>query len=575
MDPVAVAGTERRRDIWLAVAVCCTAVALAALVMTATATAYNGAGVRWVLLVVVVAGVMGFPSYWKPYLDAKKKADRLRNPEESGEGDMLPEQMMGNSDLMKLAQNSNEVVRLCQIVARMGDYWMPDTSAFSFTDEGALEGYRFYSAVPGKMATESQKNQVADTLSAPLGDGWQFSYDSTDDSFSATKHDSLPSLVAPPARQVVTSAAQAAEMYDESEVHPGIGEEGEIAVRLKRYVHWFIPGGTGGGKSVLTRALMGERLALGHRFFILDGKTTDYTPFTHTPNISAISTTPAEHVILIHKVAEILRHRQQVGKKASRTGDTSWRHTMTPITMIIDEWADARNTLSSKYSKELKAIDRDIETLLKVGREFRVHLLFSSQGTEAKTIPTDWFLQMKTVISAGPPSGMTINKAFPEDARGAVSRIGGQISPSTPGRAMVALTDPDSGKVKPYLFQSYYSYSPGDPLEEAPGPIRPQWEQFKTQVYDRLPRLYPREWVKPEYPEPKEGKDPYSEKRDDGWVDLEELTVADLHRLKPVALEDPENGFATIEENRQYDPLDPEYLGEPLETEDDGAVIDI
>jgi hypothetical protein len=498
MDPVAVAGTERRRDIWLAVAVCCTAVMLASLVMLATATAYNGAGMRWLLLVVVVAGVMGFPSYWKPYLDAKKKADRLRNPEEVSDGDMLPEQMMGDPRIVQMAHGNHEIMRLLQVVAQYSENLMPRTESFTFDKEENLESYEFYSVVPGYLASESVQNGLHAKLTTAMGQGWSVDFDAAEDTLTGTRKSDVPSLAVPEMWPVVGSKEEAARNFDNIAITVGLGASGPIKFPPKQFPHRELTGSTGGGKSVAARAEIMQYLAFGYRIFAVDGKGTDYAPFFRTPNFVAISTSIHEHILVIHMVFEILQSRRNKGSRLGKQGDNSWRETMTPILLVLDEWASVRSQMKSMLSaKELALVDNEMVNILKVGREFRVNVLLATQDMKADTVPSDWQDMFIAVASAGRPAPMTVRKAFPEEIQGKVSRIGGTISRKTPGRSLISVVDEDSGAVSAELYQAFWSYSPAETItEKLPPMVRENWTQFKDQVADRVPKMYPRQWTR-------------------------------------------------------------------------------
>ena len=108
--------------------------------------------------------------------------------------------------------------------------------------------------------------------------------------------------------------------------------------------------------------------------------------------------------------------------------------------------------------------------------------------------------------------------------------------------------------------------------------MKPNWTQFKAEVTDAVPRMYPREWVKLLYPDPDPDakKDPFSKLREseDEFVDLSEFSVSDLHKLRPIRLED--ENFIPIPENMIYDPLRDEYLGnKPASQQDNFDIIDI
>lgn len=493
-----------------------------------------------------------------------------------GDGEMgIPPQMMqGGMPPAEVAGN-RDVVRLCMIVASISEFLVPEWDKFEF-EEGELIGYGFRSLKPGFLATESSKNRVDAQLASSLGEGWGISYDSRHDTFIGSKKSTVPKMALPEMWNVIQSKEEAARRFNDFEVFIGVGEDGPISFKPKQIPHKMLVGATGGGKSVAARAEIIQFLAAGgYRLFACDGKSTDYSSFMRFPNVSAVSTSLHEHIILIHKVWMILQARRSSAAAKSKAGDMSWRESMTPILLIIDEWASVRSNMVATF-KDLKLIDRDISELLKVGREFRVNVIIASQGTEAKTTPTDWFAQLPVVQSLGRPDNMTVNKAFPEDIQGEVRRLGGKISRKVPGRALVSVTNED-GNTYAALYQAYWSYSPAETItDNLPKEVRANWSRFKEQVVDRIPRMYPREWVKLEYPAPPEGKkDPFAEDRESGWVDITKFSVEELHKLRPVALEDPDT-FAAIPENAIYDPLSDAYIGEaPLGASGESDIIDV
>ena len=227
---------------------------------------------------------------------------------------------------------------------------------------------------------------------------------------------------------------------------------------------------------------------------------------------------------------------------------------------------------------EMKLVDRDLADILKVGREFRVNVILATQDLKADTLPTDWLDMFPMKASAGKPSPMTIKKAFPEEIQAEVTRVGQSISRTTPGRSLVAVTDAD-GKNHVELFQAYWSYTPAETVDAAPDSVKPNWMKFKREVTDKVPRMYPREWFKLEYPpmdETKDKKDKFASYRDTepSFIDLTEFDVTNLHRLRPLALEDPKT-LAPIASNAMYDPLSDNYYGmEPLSSSASDDIID-
>lgn len=537
-------------------------------------TAYGGLALSQMLITaaVLVVSVLGTMWAWGKYREAKNTYDTY-DPERP-EATEVPQEMVG-ADMPKEARTNMAVARLCHIMFGIDQTVMPIWKDFEFDDDKNLVSYGFRSRTPGFYAKESTKNRVDEALTNSLGQGWAVTFDSQNDTVSATKKSALPRTVFPEMWKVVGSAKEAASFYPDFTVYIGVGENGPIGFKPKSVPHRELVGATGGGKSVAARAELAQYQAAGFRIFAVDGKGTDYSPYVQSPNYSAISTTLADHVILIHKVWMILQARRAKAEQMSIQGDNSWRTSFTPVLLMLDEFASVRSNMKEKYSsKELDSINRDIADLLKVGREFRVHVLLATQDMKAETVKTDWLDMLIVQQSLGRPGDMTIRKAFPSDIQGEVRRLGNKISRDTPGRALVSMTNAD-GQTTAQLYQAYFSYSPAEDISKAKGAQLENWREFKERVTDQVPRLYPREWVVLEYPEPDSGKDPYKDYRDDGWVDVDKMTVQDLHKLKPVALDDPET-LEPIPENAIYDRRSRSFIGRaPLGQEASAGVIDI
>lgn len=523
----------------------------------------------------IIAAIFALTECVSRYNDAHRRFVESKKMSEGQDGQPgMPAQMMGPG-MPQQAYGNPAVQRVCVIAHGFNEALVPDWSKFEF-DGNDLIAYGFRSMKPGFFAKESVKNAFDEQLSSSMGSGWALNFDSETDTVAGTKKSSLPKLALPEMWPVVKSKAEAAANIPSFTLYIGVGENGPIGIKPKEVPHRGVYGSTGGGKSVAVRADLMQLLAAGFRIFAMDGKGTDFSPFNKFANVSAISTTLHAHVVLIHKVWMILQQRRAKGEEMSNAGDNSWRETNYPIAILLDEFASVRSNMKSEFSpKEVGLIERDIQDILKVGREFRVYAVVSTQDMKAETIKTDWQDQIIVSQSLGEPSKMTVNKAFPEEIQGEVRRLGGKISRKTPGRALVSITG-DDGIVRAQLYQSYWSYSPAETLESAPAAVKDNWRQFKEQVADQIPRLYPREWVEPVYPEPAEGKkDPYADYREDSWVDLSRLTVDDLHKLRPVALEDPQT-LEYIEGNAMFDPVSSSYVGRPPLGAGAGAgVIDV
>ncbi|MFA5711731.1 type IV secretory system conjugative DNA transfer family protein [Mycolicibacterium sp.] len=470
-----------------------------------------------------------------------------------------------------LDMSNPNVLRLLHIAKSISESLVPLAGEFTFeggdASRGALMSYGLQSLQPGFFATEATKSRIDAELSTPFGDGWRIEFDSQLDRLIASRKSAVPSLVTPEMWPVIQTREEAARNFPNLSIAIGVGENGPIRIKPKDVPHREVVGATGGGKSVAVRAELMQYFAALYRVFAVDGKGTDYSPFMKFPNVTAVSSNLHEHILVIHMVWMLLKQRQRRGTEMSKRGDTSWRDTMTPILLVLDEFASVRSNMKAVFKpKEIQLIERDMVDILKVGREFRVNVILATQDMKADTVPSDWLDMFKVVQSLGKPGPMVVRKAFPEQIQGEVARLGGTISPKTPGRALVTVAD-DAGRISAEIYQSYWSYSPAETISDnLPPGVKPNWEQFKREVSDRIPRVYPRMWVRMEYPLPEDPgvKDPYEEDRGDGWVDLAKMTVMDLHRMLPINLEDPKT-IEYIDANAMHDPLSDSYLGvEPL-----------
>ena len=525
---------------------------------------------------VVVGGIFAASWYRREFVTWRTSdpAWQAQNQQESG----MP---AGMEDAPEKAFGNPEVIRLGSIISQLDLGFVPVWDRWEFDEEAnnAIVTYCFQAQVPGTLAASQAQNKVFERLNTGLGKGWAIDIDPETDEVTGSKKSDVPTLELPDIWPVVSSPQEAAQRFDKLEISVGLGASGPVKYKPKQFPHVLMVGSTGGGKSVAVRSIIEEYLAAGYRIFAADGKGTDYAPYFTHPNFSAISTNLQEHILVIHKVWSILQSRRSKSAVASKKGDTSWRQTMTPVLLVLDEFASMRNNMKAEYKNdEMKLVDRDLADILKVGREFRVNVILATQDLKADTLPTDWLDMFPMKASAGKPSPMTIKKAFPEEIQAEVTRVGQSISRTTPGRSLVAVTDAD-GKNHVELFQAYWSYTPAETVDAAPDSVKPNWMKFKREVTDKVPRMYPREWFKLEYPpmdETKDKKDKFASYRDTepSFIDLTEFDVTNLHRLRPLALEDPKT-LAPIASNAMYDPLSDNYYGmEPLSSSASDDIID-
>jgi hypothetical protein len=419
-------------------------------------------------------------------------------------------------------------------------------------------------------------NKLANALEARKSGRWEIRFDEKNDLVEVTQNSSLPNMVTPPNWPVVATEEEARARYPEFSYSVGSGREGKIIqFKPSKYAHMGIYGGTGGGKSVTTRAIIEQFRAAGFQLFICDGKQTDYTGMKGQNGVVAIGSSIREQIAVVHMVRRIMNHRRRTGEQKGNAGVTDWREHQTPLLLVLDEFATTSNDIQTLFPKTSKLFLDDIEAILKVGREFRCHIIIATQDMRAKTLRGDWLNNILVNICMGPPKDQIIPKGFPPAVQAKAQLVGDQISPNTKGRGIVSLADDKSGIADVEMFQSFFSYSPGEHVEMQSGPVRSDWMEFKEKVSDRVPPLYSRMWIIPEYPEPEDGeKDLYADQRkrskETGLVNLDDLDVPDIHRLRNVALED-KNGPITA--NAKYDPGSSSYIAQ--EDLGDAEALDI
>lgn len=562
---------DMHRSLTVAAAALCGAITI----MTLTVSS-GGAGPLLVMVLGLtgVGSAMWAVSSWFSNQEAKRRHDEW---EKSASGEGLPQEVLAAGDLPDVVMQSNPARSLIAAVFTQFKVLYPRGDQFDFDQNGNLTEFGFYSASSGFLAGKGIKTRVNDFLRERLDGEWDIKVNAQNDTITGRQGSDLPNIATPPNWPVVRSRQEAAEWVETHPLHLGEGNGGQVEISLPEQPHVFNTGPTGGGKSAGMRQTIVERLCYGHRLFICDGKGTDYAAFKTWPNVSAVSTNLAEHIALIHKVKQIFEYRRARGTQLSSQGDTSWKQSLTPITFVVDEWAAVNIELANLHKDAQKTVKQEIDTILRVGREFRVFVLFASQDVRKETLPRPWLPQFRAMVSYGKPDIVTIQQGFPKEAQDDVSIIGSYIPPKAQGRALMTIENED-GEIVPMLFQSYYSYSPSESISRQKNPeVKAAWQEFKEQVTDQIPRLYPREWFHLEYPQPEGGKsDPYKDLREEEGVDLSQMKVDDLHRLEPVLLEqfDDSGELHPIAEHAIYDPTRPEYLGHKVSSKGLGNVID-
>lgn len=377
--------------------------------------------------------------------------------------------------------------------------------------------------------------------------------------------DVFPKALAPePPSAVVGTVSEAISRYHAAEWVMGVDARGQwLTYPLSDHPHAFVVGGTGGGKSVWVRTQI-EMLRTGYRdprtggdagggwrLFIASGKPSDFAGLEGLPGIQMVATDTAQLVVMLQAVKSEMDRRIIVAAQAKREGKGGSAFDFPPIAVVLDEFGYLGMGIVSQYgTKGLKWFRLLVDSLLRVARETRIHVVLSTQTvrkeqSDPASIPGSWQANISMAVSLGnPDDSETLNNAF-----GAATRErAAQLGPRLVGHKGRGMTGTELAK-KVIIFQSLYGWSPGttsldpqaDPKVAPPtNEVREAWERWEP-ISASVPWLAPRLGIKAESPE---------------WSDGELETVAQT----PVVPLTDRDGYLRPGMER-YDPLSPHWLG--------------
>lgn len=366
-----------------------------------------------------------------------------------------------------------------------------------------------------------------------------------------------------PPSTVATSNADAIRRYEGASWTLGVDARGKtIKFPIEDFPHVLVVGGTGAGKSVWARSIIemfrtgytdpdtGRDTAGGFTCYVSSGKITDFATLSKLPGVALVAGDAAQTAVMVHTVRLEAERRFDEAAQAKLRGETR-AFDYPPIVLFLDEWGATWLALSSMY-KSTADFETDIDWILRVGREARVHVVLLSQTirkTGAGAVPGSWQANLGLTISLGKPEAETYNNpaVFPGGSRERAELVGNRIAGKR-GRGMAVL----EGTVTE--FQSYYVWSPGttslDPdadkkVRPPTDEVRALWERWEP-VSASVPWLSPRLGLRVDGPE---------------WAGTpgEKTDLKDVLATPVVALTDRagnlKSGMA------QYDPWSPEWAG--------------
>ncbi|QSM95689.1 cell division protein FtsK [Mycobacteroides abscessus subsp. abscessus] len=330
---------------------------------------------------------------------------------------------------------------------------------------------------------------------------------------------SFPSAVCiEPPSTVASSNADAIRRYEGAAWTLGVDARGKvIQFPVEDFPHVLVVGGTGAGKSVWARSIIemfrtgyrdpdtGRDTAGGFTCYVSSGKITDFVTLSRLPGVAMVAGDAAQTAVMVHAVRQEAERRYDEAAAAKLQGETR-AFDYPPIVLFLDEWGATWLSLSSMY-KSTSDFESDIDWILRVGREARVHVVLLSQTirkTGAGAVPGSWQANLGLTISLGKPEAETYNNpaVFPSGSRERAELVGNRIAGKR-GRGMAVL----EGTVTE--FQSYYVWSPGttslapdaDKKVSPPTPeVRALWERWEP-VSASVPWLSPRLGLRVDGPE--------------------------------------------------------------------------
>ncbi|WP_100514361.1 type IV secretory system conjugative DNA transfer family protein [Mycobacteroides abscessus] len=346
----------------------------------------------------------------------------------------------------------------------------------------------------------------------------------------------FPVVVTPPVPQlpIARTSADAISLYDEFTFSIGVDQAGKrLEYSPKLYPHLLIVGSSGAGKTVFIHGLIEPYRAAGFSIFICDVRGTEYTAYTDL--VTAVSSETPEHVRLMHALREELDRRRRLARERKLAGDSN-PTAFEPWLMVFDDYSN-EIAFDYAYNGSDQQFLQDLLNLATLAREYRIHLIVSSQNVYPDTLPQSLIDNLGLVIALGRPDKLTLEKVFPHHLKEPARQITRAMPSGIRGRGIVG----DLGVGTVTEFQAYHGYHPGAVIEDQTPEVQSAWTHYRDNVSDQIQRLHPRQWFKIE-----------------SAADLHK-PIAALHNIPMVNL-DLTSG-APDPDALQYDKQRPEYNG--------------
>lgn len=328
------------------------------------------------------------------------------------------------------------------------------------SDDGSvIEEYKVAYGKGNLFVTPQKRSGVERILRQriPVPSGsWMFEWNLPAAEMSAKRSAFEPLMYAPPIKHFVTSREEAAEHYEHCRFELGLYGDGSPVIWnpvAESAPHCNTCGASGKGKTSWAHVLLEQTAAAGWCNIVADFKLSrSFRGFLDWPNMHVVTNGLYSNIKTIYYVVEILNRRRQ--NNASHNGI----NTDVPILFLMDEYAEfaiqmTKNVwprFKDKNSPSVPPILSEIDQLIIMAREFKIHIVTMLQKPSADNINTNVIFNSGKKIQIGQMPGAMSNVYWGN------YDIGMSI-PDLPGRGLV--TDFADG-VPAREFQSYYTPDP-------------------------------------------------------------------------------------------------------------------
>ena len=266
-----------------------------------------------------------------------------------------------------------------------------------------------------------------------------------------------------------------------------------ITADLASSPHALVVGTTGSGKSWTSLSWISALLAQGAEVIVCDGKNSgDYISLARhgtAPGIRYVASTMPEIARAIF-YAESVMNRRQAQVSELKAGGYAGKTPAPPLIVMIDEVAEVVRWAKDKSNKEIgEAVLSAIDSILRLGRSLRVHLILATQDPRDDAIPNKWLANTPIKIVLGKATPMAMQKILNIDdpSHPALSSI--PTGKASRGKGTIKLSDGKREVIK--AFQAPHIWSPD---KTGAGSDETHWDEWQTIIRARetwAPRIAP------------------------------------------------------------------------------------